>query len=215
MGKRSNFQRRATDLYQTPRAAVVPLIPYLHKIRRFAEPCAGDGDLIRHLESFGLTCVYAGDIRTGQDALAVDGYGAADAIITNPPWTRALMHPLIAHFQRIAPTWLLLELDWASTRQAEPFMAACSDIVAIGRVKWIADSSHSSKDNFAWFRFDAWHAVGPVFHTHRSPRTRACAQCGRPYAPQRSSSRFCSGACRTCACRRRLSVTLSVTEAAP
>jgi hypothetical protein len=37
------------------------------------------------LESFGLRCVYAGDIRSGQDALALKHYGAADAIITNPP----------------------------------------------------------------------------------------------------------------------------------
>ena len=29
------------------------------------------------LESFGLRCVYAGDISSGQDALARDHYGAA------------------------------------------------------------------------------------------------------------------------------------------
>ena len=118
MGKRSNFERREADFYPTPPAAVVPLIPYLRGIRTFAEPCAGDGALVRHLESFGLRCIYSDDIRTGQDALALDHYGAADAIITNPPYTRDLMHQLIAHFQRILPTWLLLDADWASTRQA-------------------------------------------------------------------------------------------------
>jgi hypothetical protein len=138
MSKRSNnFERREADFYPTPRAAVVPLIPYLRGICSFAEPCAGDGALVRHLEGFGLRCVYSGDIRTGQDALALDSYGTIDSIITNPPFTRELMHRLIAHFQRIAPTWLLLESDWAQTKQAAPFMASCSDIVAIGRVKWI------------------------------------------------------------------------------
>jgi hypothetical protein len=88
MGKRSNFERREADFYPTPQAAVVPLIPYLRGIRTFAEPCVGDGDLVRHLESFGLRCVYQGDIRTGQDALAVNSYGKADAIITNPPFSR-------------------------------------------------------------------------------------------------------------------------------
>ena len=63
MGKRSHFERREADFYPTPRAAVVPLIPHLRGIRNFAEPCAGDGALIRHLEEFGLRCVYAGDIR--------------------------------------------------------------------------------------------------------------------------------------------------------
>jgi hypothetical protein len=96
--------------YPTPRAAVVPLIPYLRGIRSFAEPCAGDGDLVKHLESFGSHCNRRGDIRPGQDALAVDPYSAVDAIITNPPYApRDLMHRL--NFQRIAPTWLLLESD--------------------------------------------------------------------------------------------------------
>ena len=92
-----------------------------------------------------------------------------------------LMHRLIAHFQRIAPTWLLLDSDWASTRQAAPFLPCCSDIVAIGRVKWIEGSKHTGKDNHAWYRFDARHSGGPVFHwrdqrrrhsysTHRSLR---------------------------------------------
>ena len=83
------------------------------------------------LESFGLRCVYAGDIRSGQDALALDHYGAADAIITNPPWSRDVLHGLITHFQSIAPTWLLLDADWKQTRQAAPFLPHCSDIVAI------------------------------------------------------------------------------------
>ena len=85
MGKRSNFERIPRDFYATPAAAVPPLIPHLNGIRSFAEPCCGDGALVRHLESFGLRCVYAGDISYGQDALALDHYGAADAIITTPP----------------------------------------------------------------------------------------------------------------------------------
>src|SRR3954449_6321136 len=108
MGKRSDFERRPGDFYATPRAAVLPLVPYLRGIRTFAEPCAGDGALVRHLESFGLRCVYSGDIGAGKDALAVDDYGAADVIVTNPPWSRDQMHTLIRHFQNIAPTWLLL-----------------------------------------------------------------------------------------------------------
>ena len=74
MGKRSNFERRKADFYPTPRAAVLPLIPYLRGVCKFAEPCAGDGALVRHLEGFGLRCVYAGDIRTSQDALAFDHF---------------------------------------------------------------------------------------------------------------------------------------------
>jgi hypothetical protein len=210
MGKRSEFKRREADFYATPRAAVVPLIPYLSGIRTFAEPCAGDGDLVRHLEEFGLRCVYSGDIRTGQDALALDRYGVADAIITNPPYTRDLMHRLIEHFQRIAPTWLLIDYDWSATKQAGEYMIHCSDIVILPRLKWIEGSKNTGKDNHAWYRFHIRHRGGPVLHNNRgqgeiipSPRTRVCEECHKIYEPQRTSSRFCSGTCRQRAHRER------------
>jgi len=220
MGKRSNFERREADFYPTPRAAVVPLIPYLRGIRSFAEPCAGDGVLVRHLEGFGLRCVYAGDVRNGQDALALDYYGAADAIITNPPYTRPAMHALIEHFQRIAPTWLLIDYDWSATKQAAEYMPHCSDIVILPRLKWFEGSKNTGKDNHAWHRFDSRCSGGPVLHNNRghgkvipSRRTGVCEQCRRTYEPQRSSSRFCSETCRQRAHRNRLSVTPSVTPA--
>jgi hypothetical protein len=218
MGKRSNFERREADFYPTPRA-VLPLVPYLRGIRTVAEPCAGDGALVRHLESFGLRCVYAGDIRTGQDALERDDYGGADCIITNPPYTRDVLHKLIPHFHRISVTWLLLPADFVSTVHAAPFLHHCSDIVTIGRVKWFPDSRYTSKDNFGWYRFDARHKGGTAIHRrgHCSdnivPIRRAgiCEHCRRAYAPQRSSSRFCSQACKQRAYRNRLSVTPTVT----
>jgi hypothetical protein len=209
MGKRSNFERREADFYPTPKPAVVPLIPHLRGIRTFAEPCAGNGDLVRHLESFRLRCIYQGDIRAGQDALAVNSYGAADAIITNPPYIRDLMHKLIAHFQSIAPTWLLIDYDWSATKQAAPYMPHCSDIVMLPRLKWIEGSKDTGKDNHAWYRFDARHVSGPVYHwrdrTMRTGHVRICA-CGKSFEPERSTARFCSQACRQRAYSVRLSV---------
>ena len=213
MGKRSTFERVAGDFYPTPFAAVPPLIPHLRaaRVRTFAEPCCGDGSLVSHLTSHRLRCVYQGDISTGQDALAVDSYGAVDSIISNPPYgPRSLMHELIVHLQRIAPTWLLLELDWAATRQAEPFLPSCSDIVVVGRLRWIEGTKHTGKENFGWFRFSADHASGPIYHPRDSSSarpSRSCGQCGSPYRPQRADSRFCSDTCRQRAHRARLSVT--------
>ena len=173
--------------------------------------CYGDGALVRRLQSIGLRCVYAGDIATGQDALALDTYGDADAIITNPPYERKTMHALIEHFARILPTWLLLETDWASTKQAVPFMSMCSDIVSVGRLRWIEGTTMTGMQNFAWYRFDARHSAGPIFHAHGSApmlsRVTLCAQCGKAYRPQRSDAKFCSDACRQRAHRGRLAVT--------
>ena len=221
MGKRSDFERREADFYPTPRTAVVPLIPHLRGIRTFAEPCAGDGALVGNLESFGLRCVYSGDIRNGRDALERDDYGGADCVITNPPYTRDVLHKLIPHFQSISVTWLLLPADFVSTLQAAPYLPHCSDIVTIGRVKWFPGSKYTSKDNFGWYKFDAGHIGAITIHRRGlcsgavTPvrRSRVCEQCRRAYEPQRSSSRFCSQACRQQAYRKRLSVTSGVTPA--
>jgi hypothetical protein len=164
LGKRSKFARIKDDFYPTPRKAVLPLIPYLNGIRSFAEPCVGDGALVRVLEEFGLHCVWQGDIRTGQNALDFSSYGGADAIITNPPYARELMHRMIAHFRAIVPTWLLLESDWAFNLNAAPFIPACTDIVPIGRVKWFAGTRGNSTANHAWYHFVGRHTAGPILH---------------------------------------------------
>jgi hypothetical protein len=137
---KGKFEPRPLDFYPTPLAAALPLIPYLRNegIECFAEPCAGEGDLVRHLESFGFNCVHSSDLNCGQDALGLVHYGNADAIVTNPPHTRKTMHALIRHFLRSEITvWLLIDTDWAFTQQAAPYLPHCSDIVTIGRVIWI------------------------------------------------------------------------------
>ena len=164
MGKRSDFARRPMDDYATiDRRAVLALIPHLCGVQAFAEPCCGGMDLVQMLESAGLRCCYAGDLKTGMDALSTSYFGDCDAIITNPPWTRGILHPMIRHFQQVAPTWLLFDADWAHTKQAAPYLPQCSHIVSAGRLKWIADSAHTGKDNCAWYRFHAQHNEGPKF----------------------------------------------------
>jgi hypothetical protein len=131
-----------------------------------------------------------------------------------------VLHRLIPHFQHIAPTWLLLPADFVSTLQAVPFLAHCSTIVPIGRVRWFPETRHTSKDNFGWFRFDTKHHGAIAIH-HRGDhsdnakaRIAICQQCSRRYELQRASARFCSPACKQQAYRKRLSVTVSVTPAA-
>jgi hypothetical protein len=154
MGKRSNFERVEKDFYKTPPVAVLPLIPFLIQGSSYAEPCAGDWDLIYALKKHGFHCTYAGDIRDGRDAFDwVDG-GEADYIVTNPPWTRNVLHDLIVHFSDQLPTWLLFDADWVHTKQSIPFLPRLRTIVSVGRVKWFWDSKQTGKDNVAWYEFD-------------------------------------------------------------
>ena len=133
MGKRSDFPRIDKDAYDTPEAAVIPLLPHLPKRPfTFWEPCAGRGDLMDHL--FKLTkaeCSLASDIVPRADGIeqydALKGIKdiSADYIITNPPWSRDLLHPMIESFSSMAPTWLLFDADWMHTKQSSRFMKFC------------------------------------------------------------------------------------------
>ncbi len=160
MGKRSSFERRERDFYPTPREAVLPLLPHLAPGTRFCEPCAGNGALIDHLEAAGHECVRAWDVEPGrcdidrQSALGGLIIGI-DCFITNPPWERNILHPLIMHLSIQHPTLLLFDADWIHTRQSAPYIPLLRKIVSVGRVKWIPDSPFTGKDNCAWHLFDA------------------------------------------------------------
>lgn len=182
IGKRSNFERKERDFYPTPKEAIIPLLKYLEqKELTYIEPCAGEGDLIGHLCELGgnglsqaslYECVGMFDIEpqakdiVKKNALSLTEVDIKDAdyIITNPPWTRSILHPLISHFRTLRPTWLLLDAPWGFTRQSSPFLRHCSDIVVVGRLKWIPDSKYTSKDDCCWYKF-VDHEVDTIFHS--------------------------------------------------
>lgn len=170
MGKRSDFERVARDFYPTPYEAVVPLLGHIEDVEWFAEPCAGDGRLCNHLAYGDKRGVrIASDIdplaawieRMPYDQLTHSMVANCSHIITNPPWDRKILHPMIEHFCAMKPTWLLFDADWMHTRQSVRFMPWLVKIVSVGRVKWIPDSKMTGKDNCAWYLFDARHS-GPT-----------------------------------------------------
>lgn len=165
MGKRSEFARNPRDFYPTPIEAVRPLVPHLARGSTYWEPCAGDGALVRALSGH-VVCMFASDIRPQhddieeRDALSDRAGMMEDLIITNPPWDRKVLHPMIEHFSAMRPTWLLIDADWAHTKQSATYMRWCRKIVSVGRVKWIPDSKYTGKDNCAWYLFDQ-HSEAP------------------------------------------------------
>ena len=173
MGKRSEFVRTERDFYPTPLKAAQPLFPHLAPQTRFIEPCAGDGRLTRYLVAAEHVCVYQCDLLPMRhdidqaDALAIEDTGQRArgiVFITNPPWLRSQLHPLIDHLSNIAPTWLLFDADWVHTKQSAPFMDRLVSIVSVGRVKWIEATKHTGKDNCAWHLFDSAHTGPAEFH---------------------------------------------------
>lgn len=116
--------------------------------------------MIDHLEAAGHSCAAAWDIEPQRDGIdrqdaTARQIGNVDCFITNPPWDRKVLHPIITNLAAQAPTWLLFDADWIHTRQAAPFMPWLVKVVSVGRVKWIEDSPFTGKDNCAWHLFDA------------------------------------------------------------
>lgn len=173
MGKRSSFERVERDFYRTfdPRASKA-LEPFVKFGDMYVEPCAGDGALIKNLESIGLSCSYAFDKEPQADGIQKRDILAdpgdidmltenVEWIITNPPWDRDLLHAMIPLFQSQRPAWLLFDAGWMFTKQAKPFLGKCSKIVTIGRLKWIEGTTMSGKDDCCWYLFDKDH-TGPT-----------------------------------------------------
>jgi hypothetical protein len=157
MGKRSNFERKKNDFYATPYEAVLPLLPFLQVCGstrgvRYIEPCVGEGDLVKHLAVHNHTCARSYDLPYDVTTMQYD-VEDVDFIITNPPWSRWILHPAIDNLRKQKPTWLLFDADWMHTKQAKDHLPYCKKIVTVGRVKWIADSKHNSLDNAAWYLF--------------------------------------------------------------
>jgi hypothetical protein len=180
MGKRSNFERVPRDFYPTPIEAMPPLVRFIEPDAKYIEPCAGDGTLIKHMSTLlrGSECIWASDIEP--QAPGIEKYDAlqlsklkmtvnksvtkANYIITNPPWNRKILHPMIEEFIKVAPTWLLFDADWMHTKQAIPYLEHCVCIVSVGRVKWIPESKMTGKDNCCWYFFKQDKRLVSTFH---------------------------------------------------
>lgn len=160
--------RKRNFFYPTidPRC-VPPLLAHVPAGTIYAEPCAGDGALIHLLDQAGLVCDWGLELEPQRQGafwpiargnalqLTAADLGAATCFISNLPWQRSWLHPLIAHLAAIAPLWSLHDASWAYTKQAARLGALCTDVVAVGRLKWFKGSRHDPPDDCAWYRFDA------------------------------------------------------------
>lgn len=169
-------KRNPRDYYPTidPRA-VTPLVAHLGSGVRYAEPCAGAGDLVDLLAPHGWQCAWAADLlpmrrtvhSTGQLIAKQDvatlpatmeaepGLDEFDVFVTNPAWDRKILHKKIETLMRIKPTWLLFDAAWKETKQAARFGRYCHTIISVGRLQWVEGTDAQSTDDCSWYGFDA------------------------------------------------------------
>ena len=164
------------------------------------------------------------------DFLAMtSGPSDCDVLLSNPPYGEAmdyLEHAWVLGFRLVAfllPPSFLHSIDRFERMHKRGHLRRVH--VLAERLQGMHDANFTGKKAsqsqiHAWFVFDRDYSgpatLNPV-SIHRPAtrmpwlRTRFCEQCREAYQPHRSSSRFCSPACRQQAYRRRLSVTPSVT----
>lgn len=175
MSKRTpGLPQRPRGFWPTPIDAVRPLIRFLPAEADWIEPCAGAGDLIRHLSQLWP----AGRLRGAYDLVPqAEGIEEADALsldlrpdlfITNPPWPVGGKRgdpalSIIKHLAWLAPTWVLLPWDFAANVYHAEVSRFCVQIVPIGRVSWLGNGQ-GGMDNACWAEFDAAYSGRTVLH---------------------------------------------------
>jgi len=166
MGKREETKKPKSprDFYATiDPDAVKPLLPFVRGMA-YAEPCYGQGDLVRLLGCD--MCAWMSDVEPHFDI--GDTYDAtviplglishADVIITNPPFSKALLLSIMDHLlQSGKPLWLLLPADIMHNRYMSPYMLKCRTVLSIGRLCWFPDEATGKLvkgvDNYCWFEY--------------------------------------------------------------
>lgn len=153
MSKRRPQAGPPRDFWPTPYEAVEPLLRVLPEKTYFYEPCAGDGALVRHLESAGHKCLDATDIEPRGERIMKAS--AADIffvglIITNPPYSRTAFEPIMRFWlEKRAEAWLLVPTDWIANLWTQPLMKRVSKILPVGRVSWLGNGV-GGYENVMW-----------------------------------------------------------------
>ena len=233
-------KQRGLDQFDTPPIALPPLFrhePLLAGVTAVAEPFCGKGNLVITMRAHGLV-VHASDIQDrGCPSSTVLGFlkmtkrpPDCDVLLSNPPYAetmRIIEHAWALGFRVVV---LLLPLSFLCTFERFERLHKSGRLrrvhVLAERLQDMHDANFTGKKAsqsqvHAWFVLDrdyyGFATISPV--SINAPdvcmpwqSAGICEQCHKTYQPRRSSSRFCSGACRIRAYRQRLSVTVSVTS---
>lgn len=157
------------SFWPSPAGLIVPSFLRHVSGMRYAEVCAGNGKLIKHLQDHA-SCVWASDIYPRharvleRNALTLTKEEMnAQCAITNPPFSSKFVYPLIDHFIHIGlPLWLFLPLEFSTRATSALVLPFCSHILAVGPVKFIEDSLYKGETQFAWYRFGS-HRTKTIF----------------------------------------------------
>jgi len=164
MGKREEVKkpRLERDFYSTIDPDAVSPLSFLRG-KSYIEPCAGSnslvkllGDDLNHLGSYDVSPQDEQVVKKNCLDLTEEEVKRADIFITNPPFNRVSLEPIIDHLSSLLPTFLLLPADMMHNKYMSRHLLYCPTIVSVGRLYWFLKEGKKVKgvDNYAWYTFD-------------------------------------------------------------
>jgi len=158
--KPKSMKQGSPDDFQTPKEALLPLLPFLKKEWNIWECAEGKGNLVRGLKEFGFNVV-GSDILSGTDFLKFDlTKPEPDCIVTNPPFS--LKQEFLERcYQLKKPFALLLPLTTFETAKRQKLFRdnGVQVIFFDKRIKFETPTGKSGKHSSPWFA-TAWFTWG-------------------------------------------------------
>jgi len=168
VGKReaNKKEKSPRDYYSTiDPDAIKPLLPYLHD-KKYYEPCGGSGELITLVNALSnAKCLGSCDIHPLKEgiiqkscmSLSQKDLLGVDFLLSNPPFTKENLLPMIDHLASLKPTWLLLPADMLHNLYMVQHLRYCDIVLSVGRLCWFPDEKGKfvkGVDNYCFYRFD-------------------------------------------------------------
>lgn len=151
----------ARDDFQTPPAALLPLLPYLREKWLVWECAEGEGQLSRAIERHGMRCIGT-DIKRDPDYdfLRMTPLPFFDCIITNPPFS--IKDAFVSRCYQLGKPFALLlpitSLDSVDRRRMFA-KSGLEIILPTGRYNFKTPNTTARKKSSAWF-YTAWFTWG-------------------------------------------------------
>lgn len=172
----AGYARHPLDAYMTRPPGTLALLEHVRLPKRILEPCCGDGRIVGVLRAAGHE-VEAFDIADHGfpceklDFLTSAYYGAADAIVTNPPYSCAdqfIRHALAQMERRMGMVAMLLQhLHDTAAGRMDLFQhpAFALKLTLTFRLDWVdpqpGQKRRSPRFNHSWYVWDFRHR-GPA-----------------------------------------------------
>lgn len=137
---------RYSDDFQTPKYAIVPLLPFLNRDWIIWECACGKGNLVEALEEGGFK-VIGTDILDGFDFLRWEPE-KFDCIVTNPPYS--LRYQFIKRAYELGKPWaMLMTLTTLEGKRQELFRKYGIELLLLN--KRVNFETPSGRGSSAWF----------------------------------------------------------------